>query len=264
MRKEKFSAKELEEMISQYSYEVKKLSFQLENAQRALEDLQKEAKGTPAPAPVKTQPEEKVVKVEVKAKEKPKAKEKANGQVKAKGKAKAQVKAETETAPKRRGRPRKEKVETKTTESAPVAETTEAPKKKRGRPKKDATATAAAKPSKKKASKERTLKDEESTPKGYRLSDWDLFIINTIKKSGRVMVNFELMEKALARVKREKMDLDEMALRGKLNRSIHKLTNRRGDLVKVEDYPGKGFAYGLPEWRDENGNVRAEYIVSLN
>ncbi|MFZ2897587.1 MAG: hypothetical protein WA004_03130 [Saprospiraceae bacterium] len=258
MRKETFSQEELAEMIADYSFEVKRLSFQLENTQKALADLLNQAKGKPAPAPAEEAKPTKTEAVVVKEKkEKPAPKTK---KAKASGKAKA-VKAEpvekAET-PKRRGRPRKEKVET----VVAIAET-EAPKKKRGRPKKEATA-AAAEPVKKKESKIRTLQDEESQPKGYRLSDWDLFIINTIRKSGRVMITAELMDKALTRVKREKMDMDEVSLRGKLNRSIHKLSNRRGDLVKVEEYPGKGFAYGVPEWKDEDGKIREEFMASMN
>jgi hypothetical protein len=263
MRKETFSQEELAEMIADYSFEVKRLSFQLENTQKALADLLNQAKGKPAPAPAPAPAEEakptitEAVVVKEK-KEKPAAKTK---KAKASGKAKA-VKAKTEEkteAPKRRGRPRKEKVET----AVAVSAGTEAPKKKRGRPKKEASA-AAAESVKKKESKIRTLQDEESQPKGYRLSDWDLFIVNTIRKSGRVMITSELMDKALSRVKKEKMDLDEVALRGKLNRSIHKLSNRRGDLVKVEEYPGKGFAYGVPEWKDEDGKIRQEYMASMN
>jgi predicted nucleic acid-binding protein len=259
MRKETFSQEELAEMIADYSFEVKRLSFQLENTQKALADLLNQAKAKPAPAPAEEAKPTITEAVAVKEKkEKPAAKtKKAKATVKPKAvKAKPAEKAET---PKRRGRPRKEKAEIVV---AAIAET-EAPKKKRGRPKKEAS-IAVAEPVKKKESKIRTLQDEESQPKGYRLSDWDLFIINTIRKSGRVMITSELMDKALSRVKKEKLDMDEVSLRGKLNRSIHKLSNRRGDLVKVEEYPGKGFAYGVPEWKDEDGKIREEYMASMN
>lgn len=263
MRKETFSKEELVEMIADYSFEVKRLSFQLENTQKALADLQLLAKEAPAPARAAAHPAEAkpaITETAVKQKkEKPAAKtKKAKAGAKTKT-VKAEAAEKTE-APKRRGRPRKEKTEAVAT----VAAQTETPKKKRGRPKKEATAATAAVSSKKKESKIRTLQDEESQPKGYRLSDWDLFIINTIRKSGKVMITSELMDKALSRVKKEKMDLDEVSLRGKLNRSIHKLSNRRGDLVKVEEYPGKGFAYGIPEWTNEDGKIREEFIASLN
>ncbi len=200
MRKETFSQEELAEMIADYSFEVKRLSFQLENTQKALADLLDQAKGKAAPAPSPAPAEEakpaitKAVVKETKEKPAPKTKKAKAGR---KPKAVAAAATEKAEAPKRRGRPRKEKAETVV---AATAET-EATKKKRGRPKKEATA-AVAEPVKKKESKIRTLQDEESQPKGYRLSDWDLFIINTIRKSGRVMITSELMDKALSRVKK--------------------------------------------------------------
>lgn len=250
MKRKPLSAQELEELILHYSSEIRKLNFLLDNAQNTLEELQKQVKKTPAVAEAKPQKEE----IPVKEKQ-PKKRIKPEKKIK--------VKAEKE-APKRRGRPRKEKVQEVVAVAKPAQEeVVEAPKKRRGRPKKETIAVKPSPKTPKKESKIRTLKDEESKPKGYRLSDWDLFILNTLKKSGKVLVNSELMDKALARVKKEKLDMDEMSLRGKLNRSIHKLSNKRGDLVKV-DYPGKGFAYGLPEWADENGKVREEFTMSMN
>jgi hypothetical protein len=43
-----------------------------------------------------------------------------------------------------------------------------------------------------------------------------------------------------------------------LNRSIHKLTHRRGILIKVP-YEGKGYAYALSNWVDEGGNLLEDY-----
>ena len=236
MAKNHLTVQELEELIHRYNSEARKLTFQLKQVEETVADLQqqlaKSASTEPKAAPAKAKAE------------KPAAPKKKPGRPR-KAKAEKEVAAETET-----------KVETATE----TTKTTAAPKRKRGRPKKEKTASAGKKASSKKL---RTEQEEASKPKGYRLSDWDLFIINSIKRANKVLVNADLMDKALNRVKKEKMDLDEMALRGKLNRSIHKLANRRGDLVKV-DYPGKGFAYGLPEWTDESGEIRAEFIESSN
>lgn len=252
MRTNDFNPQELESLILHYRSEERKLNFQLEQVQGILNTLQSQAD---VPALTEKKVEETVVIV-------PEVKSKAKGKTKAKAKTKTRAKAKTEEVvseepKKRRGRPRKNATVEATTEAASAP----APRK-RGRPKKEETV--AAKPAKKQESKIRTLQEEESKPKGYRLSDWDLFIVNTIRKSNRALVNSDLMEKALIRVKKEKLDMDEMTLRGKLNRSIHKLSNKRGDLIKV-DYPGKGFAYGLAEWADETGvNIREEYKVSMN
>jgi len=97
---------------------------------------------------------------------------------------------------------------------------------------------------------------------GYRLSEWDKFIINNLEDAQQVLINSQLMELAKEKVERDNLKLDDIQLRGKLNRSIHKLANKRGELIKV-DYPGKGFAYGLSEWADENGEVESRYQVEL-
>ena len=91
------------------------------------------------------------------------------------------------------------------------------------------------------------MKGEESKAKGYRLSEWDLFIMNSIRDAKKPMVNADIMDMAKAKNKKDKVTMSDIDLRGKLNRSIHKLANKRRDLVKT-NYPGKGYAYGLAEW----------------
>jgi hypothetical protein len=240
MAKNHLTAQELEDLIFRYTSEARKLAFQLKQVEETVAELQRQlpkvASTEPKPTPAKAKAEKPAA---------PKKKRGRPSKAKVEKEVVAEAEAEAET---------KVKAETETT----TAET--APKRKRGRPKKEKTAAAGRKTS---AKKLRTAQEEASQPKGYRLSDWDMFIINSIKRANKVLVNSDLMDKALNRVKKEKMDLDEMALRGKLNRSIHKLANRRGDLVKV-DYPGKGFAYGLPEWTDESGEIRAEFIENSN
>jgi hypothetical protein len=81
----------------------------------------------------------------------------------------------------------------------------------------------------------------------------------TWRSAQHVLVNAQILELAKVRVEKEKLDLNDQQLRGKLNRSIHKLANKRGNLVKV-DYPGKGFAYGLPNWTDKNNEIKKKYL----
>lgn len=139
-----------------------------------------------------------------------------------------------EKMPKRRGRPATSQHEAETRQETPQ------PAAK--------TATAS-----KRIPKKRT---------GYRLSEWDKFIIDNLEDAQQVLINSQLMELAKEKVDRDNLKLDDIQLRGKLNRSIHKLANKRGELIKV-DYPGKGFAYGLSEWADENGEVESRYQVEL-
>lgn len=81
---------------------------------------------------------------------------------------------------------------------------------------------------------------------GYRLSAWDMVIINGIEKAQRPLTNTELF--TLFREKRDTEGLNgtDDQLRGRLNRSLHKLANKRGILVKM-DKEGRGFAYGLDQ-----------------
>ncbi|MCB0640484.1 MAG: hypothetical protein KDC44_02555 [Phaeodactylibacter sp.] len=136
----------------------------------------------------------------------------------------------------------------------------EAQKKRRGRPRKNmAEETTVSSPMPDQAVASASPK--RSIPKkktGYRLSDWDKFIIENLEHAQHVLINSQLMDMAKQRVDDENMGLSDVQLRGKLNRSIHKLSNKRGELVKV-DYPGKGFAYGLSEWADAKGEVKQKY-----
>jgi hypothetical protein len=149
--------------------------------------------------------------------------------------------AATEAPKPRRGRPKKTEEQTAAQNGA-TQKAVNKPKRKRGRPKGSTN--------KKKVV--RRVKD------GYRLSEWDTFIINSLKEANKVLVNSDLMDLGKEKVQKENLKLDDIQLRGKLNRSIHKLANKRGKLVKV-DFPGKGFAYGLEDWADKSGNVKAKY-----
>ena len=153
----------------------------------------------------------------------------------------------TPTTKKRRGRPPKQK----TRGSSNGTATAKAPKKRRGRPPKSET-----------KAKAKTTKTKKSRSEGYRLSEWDNFIINELKKAKRVMINAEFLKKAMSKSKREKLGLTETDIKGKLNRSIHKLANKREEIVKVS-YPGKGFAYGLKTWKDDSGQLESRYMVEF-
>ena len=259
MRKSNLNVEELESLMLSHSSEIRKLSYQLQFHQDALDELKKQhdkvSKSKAKPAAEKAPAKPKAVVEKTKKTTKKKA-------VKGAAAVKETATKETstkETSPTRRGRPKKQKTSENGT---PTAETT--PQlKKRGRPKKtEAVATKPAKATKgrkKAAPQMRSLKEEESKPKGYRLSDWDLFILNTLKASKKVLITSDFMKKAKTKIKKENLEIDEQTLNGKLNRSIHKLVNKRKDLVRT-DYPGRGNAYGLPEWTDESGQIRPEYM----
>ncbi len=73
---------------------------------------------------------------------------------------------------------------------------------------------------------------------GYKLSDWDKFLIHTIQQSSSPMINKEILAVAKEKYKNE----SESNLSGKISRSIHKLANKR-KVLKKHKYEGRGYAY---------------------
>lgn len=106
-------------------------------------------------------------------------------------------------------------------------------------------------------------KDEEAMDRQRRLkrnfplSEWDKLIINTLQESGKVMINQEIYDSIVDELKARELFRDEMKAKAKLNQSLVKLANRRGDLIKVR-FEGRGFAYALPEWM-EGSRLKREY-----
>lgn len=96
---------------------------------------------------------------------------------------------------------------------------------------------------------------------GYKLSDWDEFLIQTIRENNKPMTSAELIDAALEMVKKENMNVDEVAVKGKIARSLQKLANKRGTLGKGSS-AGKGYVYGLGEWFfARSGRLKKAYIV---
>mgnify|MGYP003329176905 CR=1 FL=1 len=164
--------------------------------------------------------------------------------------AKAKVEA-VKAEPKRRGRPAKAKVEAVTTKP-----------KRRGRPRKTISVP--------KVSLAKELRNNtklQEVPKkrvrvvknGYKLSPWDEFIINALKEKQHVLISKDLIEISKSKAEKDnvKFDLDEV--KNMLNRSLHKMANKRNDLIKTK-YEGKGFAYALPNWVNQtNKSLKKKY-----
>lgn len=112
-------------------------------------------------------------------------------------------------------------------------------------------------PEEKKTRKPRTRNRKKG---GYRLSEWDDFILNALKEEQKILVSSDFLDKGKEwQTTQEEPMEDEQLIKGKIARSIHKLANKRGQIVKV-DYPGKGFAYALPDWVTKSGNLKKKYI----
>ena len=105
----------------------------------------------------------------------------------------------------------------------------------------------------------RQRRREINPRKPYPLSDWDKIILDIISESGKAQLSKDIYEKAFAKSKEVGIFIDEIKSKAKINQCLVKLTNRRNDLKKVK-YGGRGFAYCLPEWINENGILNKEHI----
>lgn len=105
----------------------------------------------------------------------------------------------------------------------------------------------------------RTRKKETKPRKPYPLSDWDQIILDILKDNGKAQLSKDIYEQVFERAKKSGIYIDDIKSKAKINQCLVKLTSRRNDLVKVR-YGGRGFAYCLPEWIDENGEIKSEYI----
>lgn len=105
----------------------------------------------------------------------------------------------------------------------------------------------------------RTRKKETKPRKPYPLSDWDQIILDILKDNGKAQLSKDIYEQVFERAKKSGIYIDDIKSKAKINQCLVKLTSRRNDLVKVR-YGGRGFAYCLPEWIDENGKIKSEYI----
>lgn len=100
--------------------------------------------------------------------------------------------------------------------------------------------------------------DLQENGNGYRLSEWDHFILDSLKSAKMTLVNNDFFKLAAKRVKAQGLEMSKSQLHGKINRSIHKLTHKR-EMIKKVNFSGKGYAYALNEWLDGNEKLLLRY-----
>jgi len=259
MSQPKLNPLEIKDLINQYHSDLRKLEYQVHKAKSIIQELEKQAAGV----------KEALAGEEVKAKSaaKPRAR-----------KAAPASESKPEKEKKRPGRPRKAEAaqigETKAEApaiepeakvaaapapeaEAPTAKRTPkkrakkeepaAPKKKAGRPPKSAEEKKSTKASKKESA--------EKQEAGYRLSEWDELVVNCLKTKQKALITSDFVD-----IAKENPDIKsgEAQIKVKLNRSLHKLSNKKGLLVKVE-HSGRGYAYALNEWLNAKGELPKKY-----
>jgi hypothetical protein len=232
MKKTKLSSSEIHDLINRYKSDLKKLEFQASEVNLTisqLESLLKNVAGIEKAAILKTK------------KRKP-----------------TPVTLVTSKTKKKRGRPAKKSLKGKKTALPGKTVTSQ----KKSLPKKTATITKTTKQKKivakpkKIVAKPKKLKKAEDK-KGYKLTFWDEYVIESIKQAGKVRITQEIVNFVSAKMKETGKNASDVEIQNKVTRSLQKLANRRGDLKKVP-FEGKGLAYALPAWFGDNGKLNKE------
>lgn len=238
MIKTNLSSSEIQDLINKYSSELKKLEFQTAEVKMTLLGLENLIKDV-------------------------NSREKASF-------TKVKVKKSSVAKPlKKRGRKsvvEKAKVKTKTKEKIVKGTTpkkTKAQKSITAKPKKEVSV----KSKKAVVGKKAAVKSKKSLPKvnskkiekiGYKLSDWDSYVIQSIENRGKVLITSEIIDQVKSKLIAAGKNSSDSEIKNKVTRSLQKLVNRRGDLAKV-NFKGKGFAYALPNWMVSKGKIAPEY-----
>ncbi|MCB9291436.1 MAG: hypothetical protein H6560_29305 [Lewinellaceae bacterium] len=233
---------EIEDLLNQYRSDLRKLEYQIHKTQTVIQELEaqaaeaeealsrEEAKALPsakkAKAPAKTR----------KGKRGPGRPPKAQAAASPKPDTQEETTEETKT-PETKARGRKGSAGKKATGK----------KRGPGRPPKSKSAESSPKTTKKERS--------EKKGAGYRLSEWDQFVINSLKEKQQAMITQDFLDIAKAA---PDIKSGEAQIKVKLNRSLHKLANKKEALVKVE-HPGRGYAYAMKEWLNNKGELPKKF-----
>lgn len=115
------------------------------------------------------------------------------------------------------------------------------------------------KPGKKKPGPKKGSKRPEKDAKGYRLSDWDQFVLDTLAQEDRLLSKAELDQHAEKWVAESGKEVSAEDRYNKIARVLHKLANRH-ERIKKFNTPGRGYSYALPEWFfTSSGELKTKY-----
>ncbi len=237
MKKSKLSSSEIHDLINRYKSELKKIEFQASEVNLTISQLESSLKnvaGIEKAARLKTKKRKSTPIIVVPSKTK-----------------------------KRRGRPTKKSAKTKPVKASKIAKSTKSKTAKVILPKKASLANKKTK-SKKIVAKPNKIVDtlkkakKPATKKGYKLTFWDEYVIESIKQAGKVRITQEIVNFVTAKMKETGKIASDKEIQNKVIRSLQKLANRRNDLKKVA-YEGKGLAYALPAWYGDNGKLNKEF-----
>lgn len=272
MKGQNLNLLEKQQLVDSYQSEIKKLQFQISLLKEAVSQLKEGIREDKKISPtIEATAQAIVTAMQDEQAPKATATKRKPGRPKSKAASTSKAKATSGSPTKRRGRPKKVEIAevTEAKEVAapktvkrgpgrPPASSKKTVSKSAGRPKAATKATKASVSSTPDAPKKRGRKPNQKLG-GYRLSDWDTMIVDGITTAGKALIKSELLDLAAQKNSAEKLGLDEQALNVKISQSLHKLANRRDDLVKVS-FPGRGFAYALSSWKTSKGDLPKKYI----
>jgi len=107
--------------------------------------------------------------------------------------------------------------------------------------------------------KKRTIKGG-----GYRLSNWDLMVVDTVKRADRMLPKVEILKAAVAWAKKNepRTKADDVEL--KITRVLQKLSGKRGQLGTYRSGLRRGYHYGIKPWFfASTGKLRKQYLDKL-
>ncbi|MCB0596246.1 MAG: hypothetical protein H6557_24895 [Lewinellaceae bacterium] len=245
---------EIEDLLNQYKSDQRKLEYQMHKLQGIIQELERQSAEVQEALSFenpKALPSAEMPSAAPAAESKPEKTGKRPGRPRTK-------KAAKDAAPEATKEPETKEPETKEAESKKPAAKSTAKKrtgkkgaagKKRGpgRPRKSDEEKESAKAAKKDAA------GKEDT--GYRLSEWDQFVIDSLKTKQQALITNDFLEIAKGN---PDIKSGEAQIKVKLNRSLHKLSNKKGALVKVE-HSGRGYAYALADWVNAKGELPKKF-----
>ncbi|MFN8578314.1 MAG: hypothetical protein U0354_15860 [Candidatus Sericytochromatia bacterium] len=97
---------------------------------------------------------------------------------------------------------------------------------------------------------------------GYSLSTWDKMILTSLNRLDEMLSSAEMYVIAEKFVKEKGMKMSENQIRGKISRSITKLTKRTDGILRF-DSRRKGYVYGLYDWFSRKGEPKPKYMRGL-
>lgn len=243
MAKDNLSVLDIKSLIERYSSDLRLLDFQAAQVKSAIADLEKMINISPEKA-ISTA---KAIASDAKV-------------VTAKKEKKDTVKPASDEPKRKPGRPAKLIVEDTTFEGEIVIQHIPPPKVKKTKPAKNGKKTKPAKAeletvvvenAKKRGPKPKVSAETPKLKRGRvaSLTEWDNVLISALVETQKLLKSGDLIESFKEYRTKNKINEGDTRMRERLNQSLVKLNKM--ELIAKEDAEGRGYLYGLTEWKSK-------------